>query len=64
MTHFSTKIEEVLDNNPNVVIDCPDCEGYSDDDQYTCTTCWCQGGRGKLSLRSFAKLVRGDKEIC
>ncbi len=28
---------------------CPHCEGI-DDDQYTCTYCWCQGGNGKKNL--------------
>jgi hypothetical protein len=25
-----------------VYIDCPECEGLTDDEQYTCTTCWCE----------------------
>lgn len=31
-------------------ISCPDCAGYGDDDQYCCTTCWCQGGNGVLTV--------------
>ena len=34
-----------------IEIDCPDCEGMVDDEQYTCTTCWCQGGDGVLKVR-------------
>lgn len=31
-------------------IDCPDCAGHGDDDQYCCATCWCQGGNGVLKV--------------
>jgi hypothetical protein len=36
----------------DVQIDCPDCESM-DDDQYTCTTCWCEGGNGRLYVNKF-----------
>lgn len=31
------------------VVDCPDCVDV-EDDQYTCTSCWCDGGNGKLDI--------------
>lgn len=33
------------------LIECPDCAGMVDDPQYTCTTCWCEGGDGVLRVR-------------
>jgi hypothetical protein len=37
--------EEIIDrinSTRDLTIDCPECEGM-EDDQYTCTTCWCEG---------------------
>ena len=33
------------------LVECPDCAGMVDDLQYTCTTCWCEGGDGVLKVR-------------
>lgn len=35
-------------------VECPDCQCI-DDDQYTCTSCWGQGGNVKISLESLFK---------
>lgn len=56
-----TKIEdEILDRVNEVIkylkIDCPDCESMYSDNQYTCTTCWCEGGQGKLNLLDYVKI--------
>jgi len=52
---------EILDRVENVIndllIDCPECE-YMEDDQYTCTTCWCEGGNGKLKVRDYVKIAQ------
>jgi hypothetical protein len=34
---------------------CPECIDMYSDDQYTCTTCWYQGGQGKLNVYSVLK---------
>lgn len=46
-------IWEVL-NSTDIL--CPDC-GYSsiDDDQYTCTTCWCEGGNGRINTGNYIR---------
>ena len=36
-------------------IDCPECE-IIEDDQYTCTTCWGQGGGGQISVGGLFKM--------
>jgi hypothetical protein len=50
---------EILDRIEVVIrdltIDCPECE-YMEDDQYTCTTCWCEGGNGKLRVSDYIKI--------
>ena len=38
--------DEILGGIKVIEIDCPECQ-CMEDDQYTCTTCWCQGGNGK-----------------
>ena len=48
-----SRIETALSD---LVIDCPDCE-YMEDDQYTCTTCWCEGGNGELRVRKYIKIT-------
>lgn len=40
---------DIMRDIKNLYIDCPDCK-YMDDDQYTCTTCWCQGGNGRINV--------------
>lgn len=42
--------KEILNQIKRLLVDCPDCESMSDDDQYTCTTCWCEGGNGKIKV--------------
>lgn len=42
-------IKEIADEIKNLEIDCPDYK-YMDDDQYTCTTCWHEGGNGRINV--------------
>ena len=49
---------EIVEAIKSAEIDCPDCEYMSSDDQYTCTTCWCQGGNGKLNVFDYIKANR------
>ena len=42
--------ENVFDN---ITVPCPDCAGMGDDDQYTCETCWCEGGNGTIDLNTI-----------
>ena len=42
--------QDILDDIKRLKIDCPDCKYMTDDDQYTCTTCWYQGGNGKINV--------------
>jgi hypothetical protein len=37
--------QEIFNDIKQIKIDCPECK-WTDDDQYTCTTCWCEGGNG------------------
>jgi hypothetical protein len=37
------------------VIDCEECEGLIDDEHYTCTYCWHEGGDGKLHFDDLFK---------
>lgn len=45
--------DEILERMKLLEIDCPNCEGLVDDEQYTCTVCWCQGGNGKINVFSY-----------
>jgi hypothetical protein len=45
---------EILDEIKSIEIDCPDCK-YIEDDQYTCTTCWCEGGDGGIRIFDWLK---------
>ena len=47
-------IREISEEIKNLEIDCPDCK-YMDDDQYTCTVCWCEGGNGKINVFEWIK---------
>jgi len=47
--------DEILVSIKELKIDCPDCENMYDDDQYTCTTCWCEGGGGKINVVEWLK---------
>ena len=33
-------------------VECPDCGGI-DDEQYTCTTCWSQGGNARIDVNDI-----------
>jgi len=46
-------IEEIADRIKELYIACPDCEYMTSDDQYTCTTCWCMGGNGRLNVANL-----------
>ena len=46
--------KEILERISRVEIDCPDCE-WVEDDQYTCTTCWNQGGNGRINVSTWLK---------
>jgi hypothetical protein len=47
--------EEILREIKSLYIDCPECTGFIDDEQYTCTTCWCQGGDGRINVFDYIK---------
>jgi hypothetical protein len=47
--------KEILKEIKKVEIKCPDCESMCDDDQYTCTTCWCEGGDGRINVFQWLK---------
>lgn len=47
--------KEILSRIKNLTIDCPECEHMWSDDQYCCTTCWSQGGQGKLNVYNYLK---------
>lgn len=42
--------KEILDEIKRLHINCPACASMGDDDQYTCTTCWCEGGNGTIRV--------------
>jgi len=49
--------KEIVRAIKSAIIDCPDCDhiGGDDYDQYTCTTCWYQGGGGKINVFEYIK---------
>lgn len=51
-------IKKIIDNNEfyEVVFSCPDCS-WVDDDQYTCTTCWGQGGNTKYKSQNILNIL-------
>lgn len=54
---------KILERFSTLEIDCPECEDlYPNDDQYTCTTCYCEGGQGAISLfyylREYPELLK------
>lgn len=51
-------LNRVNDAIRNTQIDCPDCENMYSDDQYTCTTCWCEGGQGKLDITDYIEIKK------
>ena len=52
------KEEDAFDG---VTVDCPDCECIYDE-QFTCTTCWNQGGNGKISVEEIIDDLIKDKK--
>lgn len=56
MNELTERIEEeIIEKLDDTYIDCPDCEWMYSDEQYTCTTCWCEGGHGKLHVLTYIK---------
>ncbi len=56
-------IENWLEYNEDVEIDCPDCGDvwYGEDCPTYCTTCGCTFGQGKMSLRTFVdEVINGN----
>jgi len=47
--------DEILDRIKETTINCPDCEDFYGDEQYTCATCWCEGGQGKINVYNWLK---------
>ena len=47
--------DEIIDLIKDEYIDCPECEFMYSDDQYTCTTCWSEGGQGKINIFKWLK---------
>lgn len=41
--------EEIIREIKHLEIDCPDCI-WMEDEQYTCTTCWYEGGNGRINV--------------
>ena len=54
-TKLNVMENEILNEIKLVYIDCPECEGLTDDEQYTCTTCWCEGGNGRINIFDYIK---------
>lgn len=52
---MSSITREIVRDIKYLEIDCPDCKYMYDDDQYTCTTCWCEGGNGKNNVFSWLR---------
>jgi DNA-directed RNA polymerase subunit RPC12/RpoP len=48
-------VERIKDELENLEISCPDCEFFGGDDQYTCTTCWNEGGDEKINVLEYLK---------
>lgn len=47
--------KEIIREIKELYIDCPACAGVTDNDQYTCTTCWHEGGDGKILVWTWIK---------
>lgn len=53
--YLPTKVEDAEKYSKHT-IECEECEGLTDDEQYTCSHCWCEGGDGELGFDDiFAK---------
>lgn len=46
-------IDDWVDINSDIYLKCPDCGDVYYDAPTTCTTCWCEGGGGKIALQTF-----------
>lgn len=46
--------EQILTDIRGIEIDCPECQSTGDD-QYTCMTCGCQGGSGRINVLQWIK---------
>jgi hypothetical protein len=58
MNDITKEIEDrIITILKDLTVDCPACEGCYDDEQYTCTTCWCEGGNGKLRVEEYVKII-------
>jgi len=59
---------KILERIKEIDIPCPDCEDFYGDDQYTCETCYCEGGQGKINSYEWLKdnnyLKEEEKEYC
>ena len=47
--------QEILDDIKRLEVTCPECEYMFSDPQYTCTTCWCEGGGGRINVFQWLK---------
>ena len=46
---------EIISDIQDLRIDCPYCKYMTDDEQYTCTTCWHEGGNGTINVFEWLK---------
>ena len=46
--------EDIVSEIKMLIIDCPDCK-WIYDEQYTCTTCWSEGGNGTINVFDWIK---------
>ena len=56
-------IEEITNDIKYLYIDCPACKWMTADEQYTCTTCWCEGGNGRINVVQWIKENPNDFNI-
>lgn len=49
-----TSYNEVESRIIKATIDCPYCYAM-EDEQYTCTMCWCTGGNGQINIFEYMK---------
>lgn len=47
--------KEIVDQIKQLYVDCPECEYMFSDSQYTCATCWCEGGGGQINVLQWLK---------
>ena len=46
---------EIFRSLSKLRVDCPDCEGMYDDDQYSCALCGCEGGHGSINVVEYLR---------